>query len=428
MKLFTFTAETPADALRKAQKACGRDALVISTKQVKKRSLSSSGLYEVVVAIEEKELPKTKSTPRKKVTRNPIDEEILVDISETARQISTIDKLTRQQILRQNEEEKEPKSSKKTNETAMLEPKEVKQIKENLAQLNDKLKLLQEMLWEESAPRREGLVIPPEFAEIYKIAKRSGMDGMHLHTIMEETLSHMPAYMKNSSTTIKRYFQVLLKKMIPVRVESELPKGEKKIIMFVGPTGVGKTTTLAKLAARYSFIKYRLKVGILTLDTYRIGALEQLFQYAKMMKLPIEDVVDTGDFERALGALTYCDIILIDTVGSSPKDREKIRKLSEFVKSTNRTIDVNLVLSASTKLEDLREAFNAFSFLDIDTTIFTKLDETRGYGNIFSLTYEHQKPISYFSTGQEVPDDIMEASSTYLIDCMLEGFSKEQTS
>ncbi len=430
MKLFTFTAETPADALRKAQKACGRDALVVSTKQIKKRSLGSGGLYEVVVAIEENQLPGKKSTPRKGVSRNPIDEEILVDISEAAKQISTIDKLTRQQIVPNDTEtkEKKEKTSKKRKEIAELEPKEVKQIRENLAQLNDKLKLLQEMLWEESAPRREGLVIPPEFAEIYKIAKRSGMDSLHLHTIMEETLTHMPAYMKNSTTTIRRYFQVLLKKMIPIRVESEPPKGEKRIMMFVGPTGVGKTTTLAKLAARYSFISYRQKVGILTLDTYRIGALEQLFQYAKMMKLPIEDVVDTGDFERSLNALAYCDMILIDTVGSSPKDREKIRKLSEFIKSTDRTIDVNLVLSASTKLEDLKEAYNAFSFLDIDTTIFTKLDETRGYGNIFSLTYEYQKPISYFSTGQEVPDDIMEASASYLIDCMLEGFSKERTS
>ncbi len=425
MKLFTFTAETPADALRKAQKACGRDALVISTKQIKKRSLTQPGLYEVVVAIEEKELPKNKKEKPSITngTRNPIDEEILVDISEAARQISTIDRITQERTTPY------PSSKKKgtqTKEPATLPSKEVAQIKENLAQLNDKLKLLQSMLWEEHGPQREGLVIPPEFAEIYKIAKKSGMSEEHLHAIMKETLAHMPSYMKRSTTTVRRYFQVLLKKMIPVRVESPLQKGQKRIMMFVGPTGVGKTTTLAKLAARYSFIKERYKVGILTLDTYRIGALEQLFQYAKMMKLPIEDVVDASDFGRSLDALAFCDMILVDTVGSSPKDREKIRKLSEFVHRSGRTIDIHLVLSASTKLEDLKEAYRAFSFLPIDTLIVTKLDESSGFGNIFSLVYDEQKPLSYFSTGQEVPDDIMPASGEFLIDCMFEGFHKEE--
>jgi flagellar biosynthesis protein FlhF len=91
--------------------------------------------------------------------------------------------------------------------------------------------------------------------------------------------------------------------MIPTRIQREIPRGEKKIMMFVGPTGVGKTTTLAKLAAKYSFLEYKNRVGIITLDTYRIGALEQLFQYAKMLKLPIEDVTDSIDFERALQEL-----------------------------------------------------------------------------------------------------------------------------
>ncbi len=143
--------------------------------------------------------------------------------------------------------------------------------------------------------------------------------------------------------------------------------------MFVGPTGVGKTTTIAKLAARYSYINdKRSKVGIITLDTYRIGAVEQLFQYAKMMRLPIEDVVDPEDFNGALNSLSHCDVILIDTVGSSQYDNTKLSKLNEFIKRSSFDIDVNLVLSAGVKLEDLRDIYNNFSFLDIDTLIFTK--------------------------------------------------------
>ena len=215
---------------------------------------------------------------------------------------------------------------------------------------------------------------------------------------------------------------MLLKKMLGVRVEREIPKGNKKIVMLVGPTGVGKTTTLAKLAARFSFIQYHYKVGIITLDTYRIGALEQLFQYAKMMKLPFEDVVDTHDFQKALDALSYCDLILIDTVGASQFDREKLVKISNFLDASDRSIDVNLVVSASTKLEDLRDIHANFSFLNLDTMIVTKFDETKGFGNIFSLSSETSLPLSYFSLGQEVPDDIIPASSDFLVDCIFKGY------
>jgi len=280
------------------------------------------------------------------------------------------------------------------------------------------------MLWDEKQ-HIDNLAIPPEFAEIYTITKKSGIKDEHLESIMKETIKLMPANMRNSTQTIKRYFHVLLKKMIPTRIEKEIPKGEKKIMMFVGPTGVGKTTTLAKLAAKYSFLEYKNRVGIITLDTYRIGALEQLFQYAKMLKLPIEDVTDSIDFQKALDALRHCELILIDTAGSSPHDREKILKIAEFIKQTDHHIDVNLVLSASSKLEDLQDIYKNFSFLSIDTLIVTKLDETRSFGNIFSLIVDSKKPASYFSIGQEVPDDIEVASGDFLVNCLFEGFSKK---
>jgi flagellar biosynthesis protein FlhF len=412
MKLFTFTATSPSIALQKAQKACGRDALVVSTKQIQKKSLTNSALYELVIAVEDEvALVKQTKKPNLKAT---FDDEVLDNISKTAKQLQRLEKLS--DPLGQTRTQSNIETIK-----SELKSDEFSQIKSEIGLLSDKIKILQNMLWDEKEVTK-ALSIPPEFAEIYNSAKNSGMKKEHLDEIMAETLKLMPASMKNSSKTVKRYFHVLLKKMIPTRIEKPILKGEKKIMMFVGPTGVGKTTTLAKLAAKYSFVKYKNRVGIITLDTYRIGALEQMFHYAKMMKLPVVDVMDSIDFERALDGLGYCDLILIDTAGSSQHDKEKILKIANFLKSTDHKIDVSLVLSATSKLQDLEDAYKNFSFLDIDTLIFTKFDETKGFGNIFSLIKSSQKPTSYFSTGQEVPDDIEVATGDFLVSCIFEGF------
>ncbi len=413
MKLLSFTADSPSNALKKAQLQCGEDALVVSTKEIQKKSLGKSAIYEVVVAVEEKKIEKRKEKPKKKSS------DILLDISKAAKQISQIENITTSTSVKEKLTSQTQKST--------LDENGYKEIKDEISRLSDKVKLIQEMFWEEKAPQRGELNIPSEFAEIYKKARVSGMNQNDLDSIMELTLEHMPYSMRKNSKSVKRYFQVLLRKMIPIRLESNTQKGKKRIMMFVGPTGVGKTTTLAKLAARYSYLKERReKVGIITLDTYRIGAVEQLFQFAKMMRLPIEDVIDINDFARAIRSLSFCDTILIDTIGSSQYDKEKLAKMEEFLQNSGVDIDVNLVLSSSTKLEDLREIYKNFEYLNIDTIIFTKFDETKSFGNIFSLVKEVSKPLSYFSVGQEVPDDIMCASSEFLVDCILDGFKKEK--
>ena len=418
MKFHTFSGETPAEALKQAQQDCGENALVISTKQIRKKTISTSALYEVVVAIEDDQpIPAPKRPEPKAEPKYKSGEDVLFSLSEAAKQITQIAQATGEM----------GGTSTSRQEERAQNSEGIGEIKCEINKLADKIKLIQEMFWEERAPHRNNLAIPSEFSEIYKLAKTSGMGEDHLENIMNLTLEHMPVRMKNSSETIKRYFQVLLRKLIPVRMEAELPKGNKRVMMFVGPTGVGKTTTIAKLAARYSYIQEkRAKVGIITLDTYRIGAVEQLFQYAKMMRLPIEDVVDPSDFNNALSSLSHCDVILIDTVGSSQYDKDKLIKLNKFLQSSQLQIDVNLVLSAGSKLEDLKEIYRNFSFLDIDTLIFTKFDETKVFGTIFSLIYDIDKPVSYFSIGQEVPDDIVPASSDFLVECILDGFEKKR--
>jgi flagellar biosynthesis protein FlhF len=424
MKILTFTGKTPSEALKKAKMEVGDEGMLIETREIQKKALGRNALYEIVIAIDEKNSKKTyEKTVKPLQKQKPIRQQsadVLYDISSAAEQISKI------------AEVKDPLYeygiSSPSVARASYEPKELKEIKSEISKLGDKVKLIQNMFWEEKSPEMED-TIPSEFAEIYRLASQSGMNREHLDEIMKITLEHMPFKMRENSTTIKRYFQTLLRKMVPVRRESTLVLGAKKVIMLVGPTGVGKTTSIAKLAARYSYLLERkYKVGLVVLDTYRIGAVEQLMQYARMMKLGIETVVDPPEFTSSLNALSHCDYILIDTMGSSPYDRDKIDKIHECLLDSKEQydIDVVLVMPSSIKYDDLYATYESFSSLSIDTLMFTKLDETVGFGNIFSLAYNTNKPISYFSVGQEVPEDLVCASSDFLIDCLLNGFNRSK--
>lgn len=360
MKLLTFSGTTPSEALSLAYQEVGDEAMLIETREIRKKTADESGWYEIVVGVEDDS---------------------------------------------QND---------------------LSAMKEQMEKLHENVKRIQNLV-QENALHKLPLSIPPEFVDIYTLAQRSGMNQIHLDEMIQLTLEHMPSAMRGNPETIRRYFRSLLRKMIPVQAESPPATGEKKVVMLVGPTGVGKTTSIAKLAARYSYVlEKKYKVGLIVLDTYRIGAVEQLMQYARMMKLGVEAVVDPPEFSSALNALRYNDYILIDTMGSSPYDRGKIEKIYECL-SANETpfsVEVVLVVPSSMKYEDLRSTYDNFAPLGIDAMMVTKLDETRGFGNIFSLLYETSTPIGYFSIGQEVPEDLIVATSDFLADCVIDGFDK----
>ncbi|WP_104749269.1 flagellar biosynthesis protein FlhF [Helicobacter cynogastricus] len=436
MKLYTYSGETTAEALKRAQSEHGHNALVVKAQEIRKKSLTEPGLYEVVVAVDKPpEEPKKSNNMQERLDSArqvrtpeppaPLKEEVSIELSKTLEEMRRLAGVsapppaptpppTQARELEDNFKEPPPPVKKDKDSVGLHS------LKGELNKINDNLKLIQNMVWSEE--KGQNFVIPHEFAEIYRLAKNSGMHKMHLDEIMRLSLELMPVKMRENSVTVKRYFREVLRKMIYCRHES-LDPNYKKILMLVGPTGVGKTTTLAKLAARYSkLLDKKYKVGILTLDTYRIGAVEQLNWYAKKMKISIETVMDSEDFTKEMKALEYCDVVLIDTTGHSQRDKKKIEALKKFTQNGYK-IDTTLVLSLTTKYEDLKDIYNAFSPLDIDSLIFTKLDESQGFGNLFSLVYESKKPISYLCIGQEVPMDLLVASNDYLVDCMLDGFT-----
>lgn len=459
--IHTFTVEDTAEIIPKVKQDYGDEALIITQKQIKGKTLTQKPLYEVVVAIEEKDYEEhlkksgrsakiTKANLKKEPikeaieidktiikptnTQKTISDDVVLDFSNAAKEAKNLASSKSSQDRLDNFRQRLSEVSAEIDKVAGEDlasvkenihyDKKIESFEKQINKLSEKVSLIVDMIWEDKAALRKNLIIPPEFASIYKQAKESGMKEEHLEAIMRATVENMPTSMKNNAQTVSRYFYSLLRQMLPVRVEKESKK--QKIMMLVGPTGVGKTTTLAKLAFRYAYGDKRYKTGIITLDTYRIGAVEQLHQYATMMKLPIIDSIEPKDLNEAIKTLNHCEVILVDTIGNSQYDHNKLAKTKEFLSHANADIDVNLVISANTKFEDLLEIYKNFSSLDIDTFIITKFDETKVFGNIFSLIYETNTPMSFFSVGQEVPDDIKQASSEFLVKCILEGFKRKE--
>lgn len=203
-----------------------------------------------------------------------------------------------------------------------------------------------------------------------------------------------------------------------IKVSTETLK-DKKIIMLVGPTGAGKTTTIAKLAARYSYmLEKTYKVALLNLDNYKVGAKEQLSNYAEIMGLKHLTVNGVEDFKDKLEQLKDYDVVLVDTTGISPFDIEKMMKNIQYISSSTKDkIYINLLLPATIKYEDFNDMYNSFSFLNVDSLILTKLDETRYFGSIINfLIQDNISPLAYVSVGQEVPEDLVVASREYILD------------
>ena len=181
--------------------------------------------------------------------------------------------------------------------------------------------------------------------------------------------------------------------------------GRPHAAAFVGPTGVGKTTTIAKLAAFLSF-KKKQRVGLISIDNYRIGAFEQLKAYGSIMGLPCIQAFNAQDLASAMDRMKAMDTILIDTAGHSHHDREKLDEILELIRR-DFSITVHLTLSVTSELINMKEAASAFSAFDPDTYVFTKIDETRRCGKILDQMNDYHLPVSLLTNGQKVPEDLI---------------------
>jgi flagellar biosynthesis protein FlhF len=186
--------------------------------------------------------------------------------------------------------------------------------------------------------------------------------------------------------------------------------GGSRAWAFIGPTGVGKTTTLAKLAAQMS-LKGARKVGLISLDTYRIGAAEQLASYGRILGLPTDAAGSREELRKALEKHRGKDLLLIDTAGRNPRDAAQMEELKGLLEAVP-GVENHLVLSATTRDEDQARIVERFRTLPIGSYLFTKIDETEGYASIVNQMLRFKRPLSYLTTGQRVPEDIEPATKS----------------
>ncbi|KPL61118.1 flagellar biosynthesis protein FlhF [Rossellomorea vietnamensis] len=220
---------------------------------------------------------------------------------------------------------------------------------------------------------------------------------------------------------VKRFFHLYLKEITFGGISYS-----RKYINVIGPTGVGKTTTLAKMAAE-AVIEKRMKIAFITTDTYRIAAIEQLKTYAGLLNVPVEVVYKMEDFKKAIEKFVDYDHVFIDTAGRNFRERKYVEDLQKII-DFDQHMETYLVLSLTSKERDMREIISQFSSIDIDRFIFTKSDETSSYGSMINMISEAKIGAAYVTNGQDVPEDITEVEEDEIVSMLMKGFSYERSS
>ncbi|MCR5726189.1 MAG: flagellar biosynthesis protein FlhF [Lachnospiraceae bacterium] len=402
-----FQGNTETEAILLAKDELGKEAIVTNVKVIKPKGLArlfKKPTYEITAALDETP-PKTELSRRESIKAmfkdNP---DIILD------------------------DGPEEKSSKEKEAVSSIEG--AKQLEQRISNIAT---LLEKQIG--SAKKEASAETKDEKADIEE-SKEKDRNNACLQLIKEQLLANEvdekyisqliteiePTLKKDSSVEniLSGIYQKIVLKLGKTEVMGVTSK-KARFVFFIGPTGVGKTTTIAKLASKLK-LDMKLNVALMTADTYRIAAVDQLKTYAEILQVPLKVVYSDTELKDAYEEMKNFDIVLIDTAGRSHRDkqqREDIEKLINAIPEEQR--DIFLVLSITTKYKDLIRITEAYSEIAKYRLIFTKLDETDTLGNIFNVKLLTGAPLSYATFGQKVPNDIARLDAQMIAKQLLGG-------
>jgi len=436
MKVKRYVGETAQEAMQKVRSDLGRDAIILNTRKIRRKGLAgifSKPLIEVVATIDSdisSKPPKQAQPSAPKPAPQSYAESYDAPSFINELNANLMQNQQNQQKAMHNHRQTEVSYNMAADEDIKLEipkpveievpaiselaekelgesftPSQISEIKNMLSKVYDAVKL-----------DYESSKLSDISKEMLEKLEKNEIERVIINDIKEDIIEQLSIDDQQQESKVKNAVYDILDSYIkdpqPYSFNSN-----KKVVVFIGPTGVGKTTTLAKLAANM-VLNEKKKVGLITSDTYRIAAVEQLKTYSEIIGVPLSIIYSPAEIVKAIENYKDKDIILVDTAGRSHKDQYQLMELKSLLNSSI-DFETYLVISATTKFSDCVEIIKSYSFLEDYKLLFTKLDETSTLGTMLNIAYVTKRPISYITTGQSVPDDIEIADKEKIINSLM---------
>lgn len=457
MQVKIFEAEDMASGLKMIRSELGADALILSTRSIRNGKLGILGkpMLEITAAIDNplpnSEQPDAIKSPFKAFTSSSKK----VNSQQNSNAQSGYNQIIRQKNIdlsvdgnvepisydepvdfQQQKVDSAPAQPINNYQKHSTSTKQDNNISNELGELKDLVKNLAKEVSRISTSQQQDVVIPSQhLSPILQAVQDNVLPGNSIDNPVIEHLLNLGINLETSSTIadftkdsltddiiqvpekLSAFMQSTVSSLIQTQSPNFENREQQQRIALVGPTGVGKTTTLAKLAARY-LSKHSNSIALITIDTYRIAAVEQLKVYGEIMNLPVDVVITPQELEQAIMRHQDKELILIDTAGRSPRDTYCIDELSSFL-LPHLDIQKHLVLSSTTRENELISTIHQFDKLGIDHTIMTKIDECSNLGVLLNIQIQNPNPISFITNGQRVPEDIIEADQQLIAELIM---------
>jgi flagellar biosynthesis protein FlhF len=411
MQIKRFEAPSVQEALQFVKRDLGPEAVILYTKRVKRGGFLgflSSDMIEVTAGVDVPVLEDTKKTPvlapKNLIQKRPIlKPEVQPEEKNRRETISVTLTPPMPSPVRERERERERRDPVFNSE--LNEGKVMASMTQMKPSQSFTVKAEKEKNWH------------PEVLRYEKALLKAGCEDDAIKRVLEQVNEEISERGYPRSGTLYPMIQQKLAAMLKVSGPIDCVPGKARVVAFIGPTGVGKTTTLVKLASQYSLV-HQKRVALITADTYRIGAVEQLKIYRDIIDIPLEAVSTPDELDAVIKRMADRDLIFMDTAGRSPLNRPQIQDMRGFLEVA-KPAETHLVISATTKNGDLLPIVAKFGLVPINRFLFTKLDETKSYGLFLNLASNFNIPVSYVTTGQMVPDDVEIATPERLADLVL---------